>query len=170
MLVGPNPAAGRLMDRAQFHKVAVMSAKVLGGVCELHAVRPLGLADYRTMFEQAGEVDLSEVEERAEEAHRRVALPKRLIDAIANLARDLGPLTESHLRLTMYNQDSEDFPAEAEIRSMLESLASPLVGAITGDQETGYVLACSPAVTAHRLGILGATLTHDPKPGIDNDP
>ena len=169
MLVGPNPAPGRLMDRAHAHNVAVISAEDLGGVCELHAVRPLGLADYRTMFEQGGEVDLSEIEERAEEAHRRVTLAKRLVDAISDLARDLGPLTASQLRLTMYHQDSEDLPAEAEIKSMLESLASPLVGAITGDQDTGYVLACSPAVTAHRLGILGATLTHDSEPDIDND-
>ena len=159
MLVGPNPAAGRLMERAQHHNVAVLSAEALAGLCELHSVRPLGLTDYRSMFEQGGEVDLSEIEERAEQANRLVALAKRLVDAIADLARDLGPLTANQLRLTMYHQDSEDLPTEAEIEAMLASLASPLMGAIAGNQDTGYVLACSPAVTAHRLSILGAALT-----------
>ena len=160
MLVGPNPAGGRLMERAKQHNVAVLSAEALAGLCELHSVRPLGLADYRIMFVQSGEVDLSEIEERAEEANRLVTLAKRLIDAIADLARDLGPLTASELRLTMYHQDSEDLPTQAEIETMLAALASPLVGAIVGDPHTGYVLACSPAVTASRLGILGSTLTH----------
>ena len=161
MLVGPNPAAGRLMERAQHHNVAVLSAEALAGLCELHSVRPLGLADYRAMFAQGGEVDLSEIEERAEQADRLVALAKRLIDAIADLARDLGPLTANQLRLTMYHQDSEDLPTEAEIAATLASLASPLMGAIAGNRDTGYVLACSPAVTAHRLSILGDTLKRD---------
>ena len=159
MLVGPNPSGGRLMERAQLHNVAVLSADALAGLCELHSDRPLGLADYRTMFEQSGEVDLSEIEERAEEANRLVTLAKRLVDAIADLARDLGPLTASQLRLTMYHQDSGDLSTQAEIEAMLAALASPLVGAIAGNPDTGYVLACSPAVTAHRLGILGTTLT-----------
>lgn len=130
MLVGPNPAAGRLMERAQHHNVAVLSAEALAGLCELHSVRPLGLADYRIMFEQGGEVDLSEIEERAEEANRLVNLAKRLVDAIGDLGRDLGPLTANQLRLTMYHQDSEDLPTEADIEAMLASLASPLMGAI----------------------------------------
>lgn len=169
MLVGPNPAAGRLMERAQHHKVAVLSSEALAGLCELHSVRPLGLADYRTLFEKGGEVDLSEVEERAEEANRLVTLAKRLVDAIADLARDLGPLTANQLRLTMYHQDSEDLPTETEIEAMLASLASPLLGAITGNPDTGYVLACSPVVTARRLGILGATLTRNEDLDPDNE-
>ncbi len=158
------------MERAQQHKVAVLSAEALAGLCELHAARPLGLADYRIMFEQSGEVDLSEIEERAEEANRLVTLAKRLIDAIAALARDLGPLTASELRLTMYHQDSEDLPTQEEIEAMLAALASPLMGAIVGDSHTGYVLACSPGVTAHRLAILGSTLTHhsDSNPGNED--
>ena len=161
MLVGPNPATGRLMERAQHHNVAVLSAEALAGLCGLHSVRPLGLADYRTMFEQGGEVDLSEIEERAEQTNRLVTLAKRLVDAISDLAPDLGPLTANQLRLTMYHQDSEDLPTEAEIEAMLTSLASPLMGAIAGNQDAGYVLACSPVVTAHRLSILAATLTRD---------
>ena len=169
MLVGPNPAAGRLMDRAQHHNVAVLSAEALAGLCELHSVRPLGLADYRAMFAQGGEVDLSEIEERAERADRLVTLAKRLVNAIADLARDLGPLTANQLRLTMYRQDSEDLPTAAEIEATLASLASPLMGAIAGNKDTGYVLACSPTVTAHRLGILGATLTRDEDVDPDNE-
>jgi len=166
MLVGPNPAGGRLMERAQQHNVAVLSAEALAGLCELHSARPLGLADYRIIFVQSGEVDLSEIEERTEEANRLVALAKRLIDAIADLAQALGPLTANQLRLTMYHQDSEDLPTQAEVETTLAALANPLVGAIVGDPHTGYVLACSPIVTASRLGILGSTLTHH----TDSDP
>ncbi|MCQ3808516.1 MAG: hypothetical protein KTV16_14795, partial [Acidimicrobiia bacterium] len=146
--------------------VAVLSAEALAGLCELHSARPLGLADYRIIFVQSGEVDLSEIEERTEEANRLVALAKRLIDAIADLAQALGPLTANQLRLTMYHQDSEDLPTQAEVETTLAALANPLVGAIVGDPHTGYVLACSPIVTASRLGILGSTLTHH----TDSDP
>lgn len=169
MVVGPNPSTGRLMERAQSHNVAILSAETLAGLCKMHSVRPLGLANYRIVFEQRGEVDLSEIEERAEEANRLVTLAKRLVDAIANLALDFGPLTASELRLTMYHQDSEDLPTQAEIETMLASLASPLVGAIAGTHDTGFVLACSPVVTAHRLGILSTILTRNSDLNTDNE-
>ncbi len=48
-----------------------------------------------------------------------------------------------------------------EIEQILMTLASPLVDAIRGNSETGYLLACSPEVTAHRLAVFGAALTRD---------
>ena len=50
---------------------------------------------------------------------------------------------------------------EEEIQAVLASLASPLVGAIAGDSDSGYVLACSPTVTADRLRVLGDVLSGD---------
>ena len=159
MLVAPNPSPGRLMDRAERHGVAVLSAEALAALCELHAAQPLGLSEYRSIFDQGGEVDLSKIEERADAGSRQMALGKRLVDAIADLAQDLGPLTASKLQLTMYHQDPEDLPTEEEIEAVLASLVSPLVRAIEGQPSTGYVLASSPAVTAERLRILGETLS-----------
>jgi len=135
------------------------AAEALAGLCELHSGQPLGLLDYKSMFEQRGEVDLSAIEERAQEASRVVALSRRLLDAMADLTRDLGPLTASQLLLTMYHQDRDDLPTAADIDEVLASLASPLVGAIQGEAATGYVLACSPTVTAERLQILGEALS-----------
>lgn len=129
------------------------------GLCELHSAQPLGLADYRSMFEQRGEVDLSAIEQLAQEASRLADLAKRLLDSVADLTRDLGPLTASQLRLTMDHQDREDLPTEAEIGEVLVSLSSPLVRALEGNPDHGYVLACSPAVTAERLRILGEALS-----------
>ena len=159
MLIAPNPSAGRLMEHADRHDVAVLSAESLAGLCDLHAEQPLGLLDYKSMFEQNGEVDLTAIEELAQQACRVVALAQRLLHAMADLTRDLGPLTASQLLLTMYHQDREDLPTRAEIDEVLVSLASPLVGAIQGDPDKGYVVACSPAVTAERLRILGEALS-----------
>lgn len=86
-------------------------------------------------------------------------LAKWLLDAIGEEAEYLGPRTARDLHGRLYRDEGANVAAEPEIQDMLQSLASPLLGAIAGDSDRGYVLACSPAVTAERLRLLGEALT-----------
>ena len=160
MVVGPNPSARKLVERASRHAVPVMSAETLAELCIMHATQPLGLDYYRSMFEQGGAADTSRIRRRAEEVQRLTSLAKRLVIALAEEAQTLGPMTAAGLRISMHHRQSEaDLPTEEEIGAVLLSLASPLVGAIQGDPRDGYVLACSPAVVAERLLVLGEALS-----------
>jgi hypothetical protein len=47
--------------------------------------------------------------------------------------------------------EPEELSTEEEIQGVLDTLASPLVPAVDGEQSGGYVLACAPKVTQTRL-------------------
>ena len=158
MIVGPNPSARRLLERAQDEGVAVLSVEALAGLCRSHAAQPLGLADYKSMFERGGNANLSHIEERWTGAGRRAALARRLLDAIREDAMQFGPVIARDLHRVLGRDEGTIVATESEIQGLLDTLASPLVGAIHGDSANGYVLACSPAVTAARLRILGDVL------------
>ena len=158
MVIGPNPSGRRLITRSEEQSVAVLSAEELAHLCSRHAAQPLGLSDYRSMFQNGGMADLSGVEHRSSEANRLMALAKRLPDAIGDEAEHLGPRTARDLLGRLYRDEGTPAATESQLRDMLASLASPLVGAIQGDPEHGYELSCSPTVTAARLRVLGEVL------------
>lgn len=159
MLVGPNPSTRRLLARAESQGVAILSADALADLCRKHAAQPLQLADYRSMFEHGGEADLSMVGERYRQARSRVALAKRLLYAIGEDAERFGRVTARDLHRGLSRDEGQLVATEPEIQGLLDTLASPLVGAISGDPGTGYLLACSLAVTADRLRSLGMALS-----------
>ena len=161
MLIGPSPSGRRLITRADEQAVAVLSAEELADLCSSHAAQPLALSDYKGLFESGGKADLSGVKRRSNESNRLVALAKRLLDAIGDEAEHLGPRTARDLLGRLYRDEGTPAATELQIRDLLASLASPLVGAIQGDPESGYVLSCSPTVTAERLRILGEALAAD---------
>ncbi len=159
MLIGPNPSGRRLFNRAEELGVAVLSAEELADLCLRHAEQPPGLDHYRVLFESGGRTDLSAVRKRFDEANRLVALSRQLLDAIREEAEHLGPRTARDLHGRLYREAGKPVASEHQIRGLLKSLASPLIGAIQGEEATGYVLACSPTVTAERLQILGRALS-----------
>lgn len=161
MLVGPNCSDGRLLERATRMSIAVLPAQALVDLCRKHWLQPLGLLDYKSLFERGGRADLSHVEQRFEAAGRLVALAKRLLDAIGRDAEYLGPRLARDLHGRLYVDTGTIVASEEEIQGLLETLASPIVRAIHGDPENGYVLSCSPTVTAERLRILGASLVNE---------
>ena len=161
MLIGPNPSGRRLMTRATEQGIAVLSAKALAGLCRSHAAHPLGLADYRSLFECRGKADLSSILKQNDEAKRRLMLSKWILDAIGDEAEHLGSRTARDLHGRLYRDAVVPAVTEDEIQDLLGTLASPLVGAISGDLDNGYVLACSLAVTTERLRILGEALVAD---------
>jgi len=161
MVIGPNPSGKRLIARAQAQDVAVLSAEELAHLCSRHAAQPLGLSDYKSMFQNGGKADLSGVEHRSSEANRLMALAKRLLDAIGDEAEHLGPRTARDLLGRLYRDEGTPDTTEPQIRDLLTSLASPLVDAIQGDPEHGYELSGSSTVTAARLRVLGEVLAAD---------
>ena len=161
MVIGPNPSGRRLITRAEEQAVAVLSAEELADLCSSHAAQPLALAVYKSLFESGGRADLSGVKHRSNEANRVVALAKRLLNAIGDEAEHLGPRTARDLLGRLYRDAGAPAATESQVRDLLASLASPLVGAIQGDPESGYAPSCSPTVTAERLRILGEVLAAD---------
>ncbi len=153
MLVGPNPSGKRLMNRAVDKAVAVLSTEQLADLCIQHAETPLGLKDYRALFESGGAVDTTPTSRTAEDLGRLRNLAVELCEKLAERTGAFGPLTASQLMVMV---DQPDKPSsEQEIQQTLDTLANPLVGAVQGTASTGYVLATAPRVIQQRLQQLG---------------
>ena len=156
MLVGPNPSDGRLMNRAVDQTVAVLSTEQLAELCLQHADAPLDLQDYRALFEASGAVDTVPISRAAQDWARLRDLAVELCDKLAERTGTFGPLTAAQLMVMI---DQPDKPSSVEeIQQTLDTLASPLVGAVKGTASTGYVLATAPRVIQQRLQHLGEQL------------
>lgn len=156
MLVGPNPSGKRLMDRAVAQTVAVLSTEQLADLCLQHADAPLGLESYRALFDPGGAVNMAPLEIAARDVARTRDLAVELCARLAERTSEFGPLTASQL-MVLLNQPDKPSSAQ-EIQQVLDTLASPLVGAIQGTAEMGYVLASAPRVIQQRLQQLGDQL------------
>ena len=153
MLVGPNPSGQRLMSRAADKTVAVLSTKQLADLCIQHAEAPLGLQDYRSLFETGGAVDMSPIGRAAQELTWLRDLAGEICGKLAERTKTFGPIGASQLQMVL------DQPTDTgEIQQVLDNLANPLVGAIQGTADKGYVLATAPRVIQQRLHLLGDQL------------
>ncbi len=158
MLVGPNPSGKRLMDRAVDKAVAVLSTEQLADLCIQHAIAPLGLHEYQALFGTGGSVDMMPLARAAQELARLRELTAELLAMLSEQTSETGPLTARDLWLLLRNRSSDKAGSQREIQQVLDTLASPLVGAIQGMDETGYVLATAPRVIQQRLQHLGEQL------------
>ena len=157
LLVGPNPKGDRLFNRAVDHPVTVLSAQRLAEQCRHHARAPLGLDDYRLLFTTHGEADLTQLDQRADRSQGLRVLAVDICRILADRWDTVGYYTARDLWMLLPLTTADI------IQSVLDTLASPLVGAIHGDPEKGYVLATGPKVAQLRLTLLGEELT-SPKP------
>lgn len=153
MLVGPNPSGQRLMSRAINKSVAVLSTEQLAELCIQHADAPLGLQDYRALFEVGGAVDTTPTSRAAEDLGRLRDLAVELCEKLTERTGTFGPLTAAQL-MVMINQPDKPSSVQ-EIQQILDTLASPLVGAVQGTSSEGYVLAIAPRIIQQRLQQLG---------------
>ena len=153
LLVGPDPRGARLFNRAADHGVTVLAAHRLAEICRSHARTPLGLADYRLIFTTRGEADLSELNRRAEDSKRLLVLANDICGILADRWDAVGYHTARDLWMLLPDANVD------MIQSVLDTLASPPVGAIQGNREKGCVLATDPNVTQRRLALLGRNLT-----------
>ena len=156
MLVGPNPSGKRLMNLAVDQGVAVLSTEQLADLCIQHASAPLGLESYRTLFDTGGAVDMTPIKQAAQDLTRLRDLAAELCAKLVEKTSAFGPLNAGQLLVML---DQPDKPSSAqEIQQVLDTLASPLVGAIQGTADKGYVLATAPRVIQQRLQQLGDQL------------
>lgn len=153
MLVGPNPTDQRLMGLAADKPVAVLSTDQLADLCLQHADTPLGLQDYRALFETGGAFDTVSIGKAAQALTRLRGLAVEICSKLAERTGAFGPLTASQLMVMV---DQPDPPSsEQEIQQVLDTLASPLLGVIQGTADKGYILATAPRVIQQRLHQLG---------------
>ena len=156
MLIGPNPSGQRLINRAIDQTVAVLSTNQLADLCSQHADAPLSLQVYRALFETGGAVDTAPMVKATQDMARLRDIAAELCAKLAERTGTFGPLTASQLMVIL---DQPDKPSSAqEIQQVLDTLASPLVGAIQGTASEGYVLATALRVTQQRLHQLGDRL------------
>ena len=155
MVVGPNPSGQRIMDRAADRGVAVLSTDQLADLCIQHADTPLSLQDYRPLFETGGAVDTTPINKAAQDSVRLREVAADLMSTLADQTSDTGPLTARDLWLLLRNSPSSQTSSEQEIQQLLNVLSSPLVGAVQGTADGGYVVATAPRVTQQRLHQLG---------------
>ncbi len=156
MLVGPNPSGQRLMSRAINKSVAVLSTEQLAELCIQHADAPLGLQDYRALFESGGAVDTVSIGKAAQDLTRLRDLAVEICSKLAERTGAFGPLTAPQLMVMLGQPDKSS--SEQEIQQVLDTLASPLIGAVQGKASEGYVLATAPRVIQQRLQLLGDQL------------
>ena len=153
LLVGPDPRGDRLFKRAVDYEVTVLPARGLAELCLSHARAPLGLNDYRVLFTIHGEADLTELGSRAERSERL----RGLAAAICRMLAERGATVGYHRARDLWMLQPQT-ATKTEFQSVLDTLASPLVGAVHGDPDKGYVLATDPRVTQLRLTLLGKEL------------
>jgi len=162
ILVGPEPSGVRLIERAEANEIAVLSASLLAGLCLQHAEAPLGLADYRALFatlagdgtwkRRGGKVDTSDLDEAASEGPRMRSVAAAIVKVLSDRCMIVGPLRARDLWLIMLERgELAEGSSRDEIQGLLDMLAHPLVRAVDGDAENGYVPSSKPAVTRIRL-------------------
>lgn len=153
-LVAPSPHGSRLFNRASQQGVAVISVERLSALCHQHASAPLGLDVYRDLFTTGGELDLQAVAERADEWLRIVGLATAIVRAIRERSQQFGPLSARDLFLILADDPAGEAATEDELQQLLETLASPFIGLLSGTAASGYLVTTSREVLALRLGLL----------------
>ena len=105
----------------------------------------------------SGEVDTSELEERADEVARLSKLAATICRTLLDKVPTFGRLNARDLWLMLTSSDELATSSEAEIQTLLDTLASPLIGALACDT-SGYMTVMSPKVIQTRFTSLGQTL------------
>lgn len=126
MLVGPAFRSGRLEERASSkgRHVVLLDVPALADLVRQHADAPLGLDDYRSLFDPARGVEhLAEV---AETTRRELVLAGRILGLVHELEADEGPLDANDLYWNLKEADDEfEPPTREEIDAILTTLSGP---------------------------------------------
>lgn len=162
-LVGPNPKGQRLFDRAREAGVVVISVERLAALVRQHEAAPLGLGDYRSLFDRPGELEPEILSERAEDWLRQVNVTRAALDEIRRRAERSGPLTARELSLVLDDDPLVENTTVNELQRLLDTLASPLIGVLEGDPQGGYLAVSAPGVITTRLELVSRQLTDGDK-------
>ncbi len=159
LLVAPRPTGQRLFLRAKEFSVCVLSADQLVELCRTHAGGQLSLVEYRQLFANPGEIDLSSVVEQADHYMRLRRVATTICGLLPEKTNQHGPMSARDIQLVLHDEEPE--VSESEIKLLLEMLSHPLVGAVhkfNGDRNlgstNGYVLASSRSTCRRRIELL----------------
>ena len=136
----------------------MISVDQLVGICRQHAKTPLGLIDYRTLFETGGAVDTHFIDERSEDVTRTTLLTIAIATLFANDLRPSVGCRHAILYLVLADDPASDGTNEAELQGLLDTLASPLIGVLDGSDALGYLLTMAPEVAHLRLEVVAGQL------------
>ena len=129
-VIGPEFSGNRIFDRATRHSVLLMTAAELVSLLRLHADSPIGLDEFRPLFETGtSEVDLDAMADSVEARSRLIEVSLAALNAIEENVSEVGTLSSRDLFLLLRNSDGLD-AQEDEIQATLEALSSPLIGAL----------------------------------------
>lgn len=161
-VVGPAFQGDRLKTRAADHEVTLLTATDLAGLVQQHADLPLILDDYRTLFAEVGEADLSALSATAEQRERILEITLTTLAEIENTVSDVGALSARDLYLLL--RGSTDLAAgEGEIEECLRALSSLLLaGLIEEDEDGNYRPTAARSTIADRLRRLADRIEHEP--------
>lgn len=177
-LVGPRFTGSRVRERARQTDVSLVDVETLGSLVRQHAAVPLGLDDYRSLFDDRDEEEAAaEIGEAAEEVDRVLKLSAQAVRLIEREEGTEGPLSARDLYwlLRDYSDDLGDY-TEEEIQRILQALASPGLGVLRevegrfgslGSLET--TVARLRALARHIAGPTGAAAP-GPDPGDGEAP
>lgn len=157
LVVGPPPAEALVIERARSSGASVLAADRLHALLVQHRTAPLGAADYRLLLRRPGEVHLDEVIRLAEERVEREDLAKAVVEAVRTHAAEHGPLSAREVALVLADTSGSDAD-EDEVQSLLEVLAHPLLGLLTGSIRSGYASAAGAEIASQRLRLLADAL------------
>ena len=85
---------------------------------------------------------------------------------LTNLLRAHQPLTARELSLVLDDDPLVENTTVDELQRLLDTLASPLIGVLEGDPQSGYLAVSAPGVITTRLELLSLQLTDS---GQDSD-
>lgn len=157
VVAGPAFGGTRVTARAATHHVVLMTASDIAELVLQHADIPLDLDTYRTLFtSEPGEVDLERLTENVEASQRFVDIAVAVLTQIEENVSEVGALSARDLFLLL--RKSGDLEgSEEEIKVALDSLTSPLIGALV-QVEDRYRPSSQRANSIRRLHLLANAL------------
>jgi hypothetical protein len=169
-IVAPSFGGGRLPDRAERHGAVLLTASDLAELLSQHHRIPLGLDNYRLLFQsRTTEEGLAAISEAAEAIERQLELADTVMNLLVIHGPRFGLLRARDLALLLGTQDDLPDATEEEIAAVLEQLSSPLVGALRRDTNGGVHLAGSPATAAAMLRVVATHLDTAREQDADTD-
>lgn len=159
-VVGISFSGDRLIERARKHGVVLLDIPTLERMILQHAITPLSLTQMRSVFQPKDiAAPLVQLDLAWAAARREQRLLVRVLQQLHQEAQTADPvlrggMTIDHLYLVL-RSEMTDPPSPAELRNVLDLLASPLIGAIE-EKDRRYVVLEDPAVTSLRLSRLAS--------------
>lgn len=141
VIVGKN-FNGRLKRYAENNQVLLLNIDNLELLVKRHQVYPLQAIEYKRLFNQVGEVDISVLDSTYNRMRRYNVLFKSIIQTLIENSDDeftKGILTMREIYMVIKNIDEfyhEDLTKE-EVDNMLNLLSNPLIGCV-GKEKNGY--------------------------------